>query len=195
VYTAKEVAAVDWLSNGRVDFGIGVGWLQEEYDAVAAPFPRRGARCDSYLQVMRTLWEDDISEHHDEFYDLPACRQFPKPVQSPHPPIHVGGESDAALRRVARLGQGWYGFNVLPDAVPERLAFLDKQLAEHGRSRSEIEVSISPYLLGASPDDIKRYADAGVDQLILLLIAFDEGGLLQTLDVLRETVVEPASSL
>jgi probable F420-dependent oxidoreductase len=195
VYTAKEVAAVDWLSNGRVDFGVGLGWLREEFDAVAAPFPRRGARCDSYIEVMRTLWEDEISKHHDEFYDLAACRQFPKPVQKPYPPIHVGGESDAALRRVAKLGQGWYGFNLLPDAVPERLAFLDKQLADNGRTRSEVEVSISPYLLGASPDDIKRYGDAGVDQLILLLIAFDQARLLETLDVLTETVVEPASSL
>jgi probable F420-dependent oxidoreductase len=98
VYTAKEVAAVDWLSNGRLDFGVGVGWLREEFDAVAVPFERRGARTREYIEVMRRLWEDPVSEHHGEFYDLPACRQYPKPVQQPHPPIHVGGESDPALR-------------------------------------------------------------------------------------------------
>jgi probable F420-dependent oxidoreductase len=182
VYTAKEVAAVDWLSNGRLDFGVGVGWLEEEFDAVNVPFERRNERCREYLEVMKRLWEDPISEHHGEFYDLPACRQYPKPVQQPHPPIHFGGESHAALRRVADLGQGWYGFNREPAEVPEALERLEKLLAERGRSRSEIEVSICPYLKGAQPDDVKRYEDAGVDQLILLAFAFDRDGLLETLD-------------
>ena len=96
VYTAKQVVDLDALSGGRVDFGVGVGWLAEEFEAVAAPFERRGARCDEYLQVMKTLWTDELSEHHGELYDLPACKMYPKPVQQPHPPIHVGGESAAA---------------------------------------------------------------------------------------------------
>ena len=111
VYTAKEAANVDFLSGGRLDLGIGVGWLAEEFRAVAAPFEHRGARCRSYVEVMRALWCDAVSEYKDEFYELPACRMYPKPVQRPHPPLHFGGESDAALRRVADLGQGWYGFN------------------------------------------------------------------------------------
>jgi probable F420-dependent oxidoreductase len=182
VYTAKEVAAVDWLSNGRLDFGIGVGWLKEEFDAVAASWPRRGARTDEYIEVMRRLWEDDVSEHHGEFYDLAPVRQYPKPVQTPHPPIHVGGESDASLRRVAKLAQGWYGFNVAPADVPERLAFLDKLLADRGRTRDEIEVSICPYLLGLQPGDVERYEEAGVDQVILLALAFDVEGIAPALD-------------
>ena len=187
VYTAKEVAAVDWLSKGRLDFGVGVGWLEEEFNAVAVPFERRNERCREYLEVMRRLWEDEISEHHGELYDLPACRQYPKPVQQPHPPIHFGGESNAALRRVADLGQGWYGFNLEPDGVPERLAYLEKLLAERGRTLDEVEVSICPYLKGAQPDDVKRYEDAGVDQLILLAFAFDPDGIVETLDGLATT--------
>lgn len=187
VYTAKEVAAVDWLSKGRLDFGVGVGWLEEEFDAVAVPFGRRNERCREYLEVMHRLWEDEISEHHGDFYDLPACRQYPKPVQQPHPPIHFGGESNAALRRVADLGQGWYGFNQEPADVPERLDHLDKLLAERGRTRDEIEVSICPYLKGAQPDDVKRYEDAGVDQVILLAFAFDPEGIVETLDGLATT--------
>jgi probable F420-dependent oxidoreductase len=182
VYTAKDVAAVDWLSGGRLDFGIGVGWLREEFDVVAAPFERRGARTDEYIEVMRRLWEDDISEHHGEFYDLPACRQYPKPVQTPHPPIHVGGESDAALRRVAKLAQGWYGFSVAPADVPARITVLEKFLAERGRTRDEIEVSICPYLLGLQPGDVQRYEDAGVDQVILLALAFTTDGIDEALD-------------
>src|SRR3954468_19660440 len=137
VYTAKEVAAVDWLSNGRRDFGIGVGWLEEEFRAVDVPFPRRGARTREYIEVMRRLWEDDISEHKGEIYELPALRQSPKPVQQPVP-VHVGGESEAALRRVAQFGQGWYGFSVAPEDVPGRVARLEELLDAEDRTRSEI---------------------------------------------------------
>src|SRR5207245_10498366 len=81
VYTGKEVAAVDWLSNGRFDFGIGVGWLAEEYAAVAVPFDHRGDRCREYVEVMKRLWSDEVSAHKGRYYELPACRQYPKPVQ------------------------------------------------------------------------------------------------------------------
>ena len=186
VYTAKEVTAVDWLSNGRMDFGIGVGWLEEEFRAVDAPFPRRGARTREYIEVMRRLWEDDVSEHKGEFYELPALRQYPKPVQQPHPPIHVGGESDAALRRVAQFGQGWYGFSVAPEDVPARVNRMEELLDAEGRTRSEIQVSICPYLLGADADTVRRYEDAGVDQVILLGLGFDIPGLEQQLDELAQ---------
>jgi probable F420-dependent oxidoreductase len=188
VYTAKEVAAVDWLSNGRVDFGIGVGWLEEEFNAVNAPFPHRGPRTREYIDVMRRLWEDPVSEHHGEYYDMPALRQYPKPIQQPHPPIHIGGESDPALKRVAQFGQGWYGFNLLPEEVPPRVAVLEKLLAEQGRSRDDIEISICPYLKGADPDTVRRYEDVGVDQVILLALGFDIDGLKQVLDDLSQFV-------
>jgi probable F420-dependent oxidoreductase len=182
VYTAKEVAGVDYLSNGRLDFGVGVGWLREEFDACNVPFERRGDRCREYLEVMHRLWEDPVSEYHGEFYDMPALRQYPKPVQQPHPPIHFGGESTAALKRVADLGQGWYTFNRLPDEMAESLATLDKLLADNGRTRSEIEVSVCPYLKGGGPDQVKAYEDAGVDQVIFLCIGFDLDGLRSQLD-------------
>src|ERR1039458_6293117 len=83
VYTAKEVATVDWLSNGRVDLGIGVGWLKEEFDAVNVPWPRRGARTDEYLEVLHTLWCDETSSYQGEFYTLDPCAMFPKPIQQP----------------------------------------------------------------------------------------------------------------
>jgi probable F420-dependent oxidoreductase len=195
VYTAKEVAAVDWLSNGRFDFGVGVGWLAEEFAACGVPFERRGARCREYLEAMKRLWTDPVSEHRGEFYAFEPLRQYPKPVQRPHPPIHFGGESDAALRRVADLGQGWYGFGLLPDAVPSHLARLDRFLARAGRRRSEIEVSISPYMQPADLDAVRRYRDAGVDQVILLAVAGSADGLLKRLDELAKKIVGPASGL
>jgi probable F420-dependent oxidoreductase len=191
VYTAKEVAAVDWLSGGRFEFGVGIGWLAEEYEAVAKPFVQRAQRCREYLWVMKSLWCDPVSEFHGAFYDLPACRQYPKPVQQPHPPTHFGGESDAALRRVADLGQGWYGFNLEPEQVPDRISFLEDRLAERDRALADIEVSICPYLLGADADKAKRYADTGVDQLIVMIFAPTIETLEQTLDGLVSTIVEP----
>jgi len=194
VYTTRQVADLDNLSGGRVDFGIGVGWLREEFTAVAAPFEKRGDRCDDYLAVMRTLWCDDVSEHHGEHYDLPACRMFPKPVQQPHPPIHVGGESDAALRRVARHGQGWYSFNRLPGDLPAPLERLDAFLAAEGRSRDDVTVSVCPYLQQVSPDAVEQYANQGVDRLIALCLAFDRDMMLTQLDGIAADLLRRAQA-
>jgi len=195
VYTAKEVANLDWLSGGRFDFGIGVGWLAEEFAATGTPFDRRGARCRSYLEVMKRLWCDEVSEYEDEFYDLRPCRQYPKPVQSPHPPLHFGGESGAALRRVADLGQGWYGFNLDPDGFAKHLGELDALLETRGRSREELVISVSPYFQGCDLDRLKAYRDAGADQVILFAFAQDADGLRGTIEGLAESLVEPARDL
>jgi hypothetical protein len=144
---------------------------------------------------MRRLWVDSMSEYEGERYHLPSCRQYPKPLQQPHPPVHFGGESDAALRRVADLGQGWYGFNLTPEATAERVSALDALLAACGRQRGEIQVSVCPYLRGMPSGGVERYREAGVDQLIVLLLAFDRDGLLRALDELAKTTLEPASRL
>ena len=195
VYTAKQVATVDWLSGGRFDFGVGVGWLAEEFTALGVPFARRGTRCRAYLEVMRRLWCDAVPAYEGEFYRLPACRQYPKPVQQPHPPIHFGGESEAALRRVADLGQGWYPFSLEPEALAERLHRLDQLLARQGRTRRDIRVTVCPYLRPADLELVKRYREAGADQVVLLVAARDVEALDRTLDHLAETIVEPARRL
>ena len=195
VYTAKEAASVDWLSGGRLDLGVGVGWLEEEFRAVGVPFARRGERTVSYLEVMKRLWCDDVSEYKDEFYELPACRQYPKPVQQPHPPIHFGGESDAALRRVAQIGQGWYGFNLEPDQLAERLRALDGFLAARGRTRAEVLVTVSPYLREMSPQKLEAYHRAGAQQVILFAFARDAAGARATLAKLGEEYLPVARKL
>jgi probable F420-dependent oxidoreductase len=184
VYTAKQVVDVDVLSGGRVDFGVGVGWLKEEFDVLGVPFEHRGARTDEYLTVMKALWQDEVSEYHGQHYDLPPCRLYPKPVQAPHPPIHVGGESPAALRRVARHGQGWYTFNRLPHELAEPLGRLEGLLEAEGRSRSDIELTVCPYFQSVTPELVAEYAALGVDRLVLLCLAFDEASVPATLDAL-----------
>jgi len=195
VYTAKEVSSVDWMSGGRLDFGVGVGWLAEEFQAVGVPFERRGDRCRAYLEVMKRLWCDDVSSYSGPFYTLPACRQYPKPIQKPHPPIHFGGESDAALRRVADIGDGWYPFSREPDELATLLARLDGMLAKRGRSRKDVRISTCPYMRPADLDLVKRYRDVGVDQVVLLLYATTVDELHSGMDMLAKTILEPARRL
>jgi probable F420-dependent oxidoreductase len=177
VITAKEVSTVDWLSGGRVDLGIGIGWLREEFEALGAPFERRADRCREYIEIMRRLWQDDVASYSGEFYELPPSRMDPKPVQQPHPPIYFGGEGDAALRRVADLGAGWHGFNHLPESAAAHIARLDTLLAERGRSRADIDVTVCTYLQPVEPGHVPEYRDAGVDQLVLCPFAVDAGGI------------------
>ena len=193
VYTAKQVVDLDNLSGGRVDFGIGVGWLKEEFDVVAAPFDHRGARTDEYLQVMRTLWTDDVSSFDGEHYQLPECKLYPKPIQTPHPPIHVGGETNAALRRVAKHGQGWYSFNRKPEDLDEPLARLDDLLAAEGRTRADITAHGLPVPPGRRRRAIEGYQAKGVDRLVVLCLAFDLDMLKGQLDTLTTTVLEPSA--
>jgi probable F420-dependent oxidoreductase len=118
VVTAKALATIDVLSRGRVTVGVGVGWLREEFEALGAPdFDRRGAVSDEYLRIFKTLWTESPASFAGEFYRFQSIRCLPQPAQKPHPPIWVGGHSRAALRRVARLGDGWHPVGANP-AVP-----------------------------------------------------------------------------
>lgn len=177
VYTAKDVSTLDWLSGGRVDFGIGVGWLREEFGVLDVPFEARGARTDEYLEVMRRLWCDDVSQHDGPHYRLPACRMFPKPVQRPHPPVYVGGETDAAMARVAALGDGWHGFNHLPDSAATSVRRLDAALEAQGRTRDDVDVTVGAYLQPVTPGHLAAYRDAGVDQLVVTAFGVDPAGI------------------
>jgi probable F420-dependent oxidoreductase len=167
VYTAKQVADLDYLSGGRVDFGVGIGWLKEEFDALDIPFSERAPRIEECLAMMRSLWCDEVSSYQGKYYTLPPSYQNPKPVQAPHPPVFFGGESDAALSRVARIGQGWYGFKLTPETLTERLVLLDRLLAENGRTRKDIQLYVSPHGSAVNADDFARFRDMGVEQVLL----------------------------
>ncbi len=167
VYTAKEFATLDWLTGGRIDFGVGVGWCKEEVIACGYSWEDRGARCDEFLEVMQTLWTQPVAEFHGQHFDLPACRMDPKPVQNPHIPMIVGGHSRPGLRRAARFGSGWYGFALTPEHTGRLLAQLDEELAAAGKSRDGFEIVITP--LRNDEDTVRAFIDLGVDRLVMQL--------------------------
>jgi probable F420-dependent oxidoreductase len=185
VYTAKEVSSLDWLSGGRVDLGIGVGWLKEEFDALGVPWERRGARTDEYLEVLHTLWCDDTSSYEGELYSLPPCEMFPKPLQQPHPPLHFGGESEAALRRVARVGRGWHTFNRTPAELAAGVAQLDRHLEGAGRRRADVRITVCPYFNQLTPEAVEQYAEAGADAVAALFFCFSAADVPQAFDALE----------
>lgn len=172
VVMAKQAASLDRLSGGRLTLGVGIGWSREEFAALGVPFAGRGARTAEYVAAMRTLWRDDVASFDGNTVRFNSIRVNPKPVRS-RIPIVVGGNSDAALRRVAAWGDGWYGFNV--DGVPavrDRLATLDRLCAEAGRDRRGLRLSVA--LLEPRPDDVGALAELGVDELVLVEAPPDE---------------------
>jgi len=169
IYTAKEFCTLDWLTDGRIDFGIGVGWNKEEVEACGYRWEDRGARCDEFLEVMQRLWTEPVVDFAGKWVRFETCRLDPKPIQKPHVPIIVGGYADAALRRAVRFGAGWYGFNRDPAGTKEMLARLDAAFAKAGRKRGDdFEIIITPPM-SMSVDAMQEYAELGVDRLVVNL--------------------------
>ncbi|MDG1198617.1 MAG: LLM class F420-dependent oxidoreductase [Actinomycetota bacterium] len=167
VYVAKEYGTLDFLSGGRLDFGVGVGWSWEEFEALGAPWPNRGKRCDEYLEVITSCWTDEVSSFYGDTYQLAPCRVYPKPVQKPMVPITVGGHSDAALKRTARYGSGWYGINLSPSESKSLIDRLAKFMAEENRDVSELEIHIGAIDDTIDPALVEAYKEAGVTQLLI----------------------------
>lgn len=167
VYTAKEFATLDWLSGGRMDFGIGVGWCKEEVIACGYGWEDRGERCDEFLKTMIALWTEPVASFQGKHVQLAPCRLDPKPVQKPHLPIIVGGHGNRSLRRAAEFGSGWYGFALNPELTAGVLKNLDRALKAAGRSRQGFEIVITPQQ--TTPEAIAAFADLGVDRLVVQL--------------------------
>jgi probable F420-dependent oxidoreductase len=200
LYTAKQATTVDLLSGGRLDLGIGVGWLEEEFRALGVPYEARGARCDEYLEVIRRLWCDERAAFSGRFYELEACVQEPRPVQKPHPPILVGGVAEPALRRAARQGDGWIAINLTPEEAAAHLAHIAELRGEAGRSMEGFRASLMATAFEIKPDDLPRYREAGIGQIVLppmrgdrVITTPDE--LFAMIEEISHDFVEPARKL
>ncbi len=165
VLTAKIIASADVLSEGRVIVGIGAGWMAEEIEAIGAPpFAERGAVTNEYIKIFKELWTSDNPKYEGKYARFSDLHFKPQPVQKPHPPIWVGGESKPALRRAARLGDGWYpaGNNPqfrlsTPEQLGARLDVLRQVCDEEGREYSELDIGY--FFTGAVLADERKGAD------------------------------------
>jgi probable F420-dependent oxidoreductase len=164
--SARGFATLDEVSGGRATAGVGAGWLPGEWDAVGWEFRTRGRRLDEAIDVAKRLWTEEVVEHEGEFFSFPPVLFEPKPVQRPYPPILVGGESPAALRRAVVRGDGWISMPHSFETGAAQLAVLARLCDETGRDRSTLEVTMTDQTL-RSAAEIARWEEAGVDRLIV----------------------------
>jgi probable F420-dependent oxidoreductase len=177
IVVAKEIATLDRLSGGRVELGVGVGWLEEEFDALGISFADRGARTDDNIAVLRSLWSDGEASHESEFTTFSKAFSRPRPTQASIP-ITIGGHSKAAARRAGRIGDGFFPGKGSHEELAELVDVMRRTAKEHGRDPDSIEVTaggdgaIGPGAL----DEVKALADLGVSRVIIPPLAFDPAG-------------------
>jgi probable F420-dependent oxidoreductase len=194
---AKVVATLDFLSGGRALLGVGIGWLEEEFQAIGIPWEKRAQRTRECIEAMRKLWGEEPSSYSGEFIRFEGVRSNPKPVNGANLPVWFGGESGPALRRVAEYGTGWCGFNLTPDEATAKIRRIEELLKANGRKRSDVELAVSPYTKPSTPDDLKRYRDAGVDEVVLIKLRPPRGEkeVVEDLEQIAREWVEPAARL
>jgi probable F420-dependent oxidoreductase len=169
LFLAKQAASLDFISSGRLMLGLGIGWLEEEFDAMGVPWKARGRRHDDYIEAMRKVWSGDVVEHESEFLSWHGFKCHPLPVQNPLP-IVVGGSKGKAFERIAKYGQGWYAPTANVAELEGMMITLQDTCRRFDRDPAEIEVST---MWVPQPEDglIDAYAEVGVDRLVVPMAA------------------------
>lgn len=191
---AREVATLDHISGGRFDYGVGLGWAREEYEAMGVDWSTRGARIDEHLEALRACWTEEESAFHGRFVDFAGVYAYPKPVQKPHPPLLISGNSEASIRRIVAHGDGWLGYGLdLPD-IEDFVTHLDAAMKAAGRGRDELTLRMGRPMRHESPrgwaEDaayIRGCAELGIDEVICS-IRFPTAGLLDSLSAYAAAV-------
>ena len=165
---AKELASVDVASCGRLIFGIGIGYLKPEFDALGIPFTHKGARTIEYLEAILAVWTQERPAYRGRFVAFENIQALPRPVQKPYPPIVFGGATPPAFRRAVTHANGWYGFALDVETTARCIEALRTAAREHGRPAhlGELEISVTP-AVRLDEDTVKRFADLGVHRLIV----------------------------
>lgn len=177
VVLAKELASLDVLSGGRLLFGVGVGYVEREFEVIGVPYVERGARVSEHIEAIRALWTQDRPSFDGTFTQIHGVQAKPLPVQSPHPPIIIGGTSAAAYRRAIRQGDGWYGFNQTEEAAAASINGLKRAADDLGQPErfEALEISVTPRG-SVDADRVQRFRELGVSRLILLPQPVPGGG-------------------
>jgi probable F420-dependent oxidoreductase len=190
IVTAKQIVSADHLSGGRVIFGVGVGWMAEEFALLGEAFRDRGRRTDEYLQLIKTLWTEDNPSFDGAYFNVSNCGFAPKSTQQPHVPIWIGGESRAALRRAARLGNGWHSAGTSLAELPEKIGVIQEELAAAGRSDADFVLSTFP-TDRFTTELIGQFAEHGVSHMLVPVFSFDANKVKQRLELIAKDVIEP----
>ncbi len=189
---AKELATLDRLSGGRVELGLGVGWMKEEFDALGVPWERRGARNDEYIEAMRALWAGPHAEFHGDFVDFPPVTCSPRPIQE-RIPVLVGGDSEAAINRAVRLADGYFPGEGDIDRLTALIERLRVASEKAGRDPAEIEVNA---MFGAQMTDpvagVEQLREAGVGRIMVPAFFFAGPGGLDRLAAFGDDVIATA---
>jgi len=202
---AKEATTVDILSQGRFICGLGIGWSKDEYQTSNVPFKRRGARQDEFIQAIKKVWTDDVVEFNGEFYNIPASKIDPKPVQKPHPKILLGGFGPKTFERIANYANGYLGALAIPIPTFEQLISGFKQAVEKaGKNPDNFDVSTLTFpqisetssgngdrfpMTGTIEEvgsDIEKLKEIGVDRVILVEFAGDGYDVDKSVQVAKE---------
>lgn len=181
---AKSMASVSQLAGGRTALGVGVGWMKEEFDQLGKDFRTRGKRTDEMIEVMRKVWEGGDVEHHGQFFDFDPLSMSPTPIEPI--PVWIGGQSEPALRRAARVGDGWIASGCSVDEVPEWTGRLDSLRKEAGRADVPFSTLV-PLKEIPNADDARRCGDLGVD-VVLWPLAFQIGKPASTIEEKRNAL-------
>jgi probable F420-dependent oxidoreductase len=197
VLLAKELSTLDEFSAGRVILGIGAGWAKEDFDAMGIDFHVRGKRTDEMIRAMRALWDADAASFSGEFFTFNEAYCYPKPVRPGGIPILVGGESKPAMRRVARLGDGWLPYNLPVGDAARVIGELKAMTRAEGRDPDKLRI-IKIVYSNATLDDLKRYRDAGVTEFNIASsgeVPLDDAAITAKFAEFGERIVGPIGEL
>jgi len=206
---AKVAATLDVISAGRLKLGVGVGVIPQELQAMGSPFAERGAITDEAIAVMKTLWTQDDPHFEGRYHRFSAMKFSPKPLQKPHIPLLIGGVSRAAIRRAARVGNGWHPNALSPEELAQKKAELGEQALAAGRDAAEVPISIrldvgtpraarsstteSRYSLGTDPaeiqEKIRTFANLGVAELIISPTVGNPAEVLRAMEIVAQHAI------
>jgi probable F420-dependent oxidoreductase len=177
---AKTVATLDHVSNGRVLLGLGTGWNREEMEYHGTVYKDRFRKLEEQMQALKLIWTEDQATFHGEFESFDAAWSWPKPVQKPHPPLILGGETSYTLQRIVNFGDGWLPRAMRPDIVKTGIKKLDELAIKAGRDPAEI--SVSAFAPPPKEDVIMKFRDLRVERTILMIPPQDASKTLSRLD-------------
>ena len=190
---AKELATLDRLSGGRVELGLGVGWLREEFVALGVPWERRGARNDEYVEAMRALWAGPHAEFHGEFVDFDPVTCSPRPVNG-NIPVLVGGDTDAAISRAARIADGYFPGEGNIEQLRDLVSRVHRAADDAGRDPAGIEINAMFTSHFANPlAGVETLREAGVGRIMVPAFAFMGPGGMDRLAEFGENVIRPTN--